>query len=77
MPFKHKSISYGLPQDKYNNDLIREYCEDLNCILDLERKPVAVKLFFDEEEYNQLQLIEPKNKLSYCCLVEKDTLRLD
>lgn len=73
MPFKHKSISYGLPQDKFNNDLIKEYCEDLNCIVNLERKPVAVKLFFDEEEYNELQWIEPKNKLSYCCLVEKAT----
>ena len=73
MPFKHKSISYGLPQDKFDNKLIREYCEDLNCILNLERKPVGIKLFFDEEEYNELQWEEPKFQLAYCCLVEKAT----
>ena len=38
MPFKHKSISYGLPKDKFDYEIIKEYCEDLNCILDLSRK---------------------------------------
>lgn len=73
MPFKHKSISYGLPQDKFNNSLIKEYCKDLDCILNLERKPVGVKLFFDEKEYNGIQWDEPKSQLAYCCLVEKAT----
>lgn len=73
MPIKHKSISYGLPQDKFNYELIKEYCEDLNCVLNLRRKPVGVKLFFDEEEYNEVEWNEPKSSLSYCCMVEKAT----
>ena len=73
MPFKHESISYGLPQDKFNNKLIKVYCDDLNCILNLDRKPVGIKLFFDEDEYNDLQWEEPKYQLAYCCLVEKAT----
>lgn len=73
MPFKHKSITYGLPQDDFNHKLIKEYCEDLDCILNLQRKPVGIKLFFTEEDYYDLNWDEPKGELAYCCLVEKAT----
>lgn len=73
MPFKHKSISYGLPQDKFDDASIKEYCEDLNCILNFSRKPVGIKLFYCQDEYNDLKWEEPKSQLAYCCMVEKAT----
>lgn len=73
MPFKHDSISYGLSQDKYDNSIIKSYCEDLQCALNLKRKPVGVKLHFTRESYEKSKLKEPKGKLSYCCVVEKAT----
>nr|WP_312215828.1 DUF169 domain-containing protein [Clostridioides sp.] len=73
MPIKHKAISYGLPQDKFNTDLIKDYCEDLNCILYMQRKPVGVKLLFTEDEYNDIDWREPGSQLAYCCMVEKAT----
>lgn len=73
MPFKHESISYGLPQDEYNRNLTKSYCEDLQCALDLKRRPVGIKLYFDKESYDKSEAKEPKGKLAYCCIVEKAT----
>lgn len=73
MPFKHESITYGFPQDPFDNNMVRELCEDLDCALNLVRKPVGIKLYFNEEDYNSLNWEEPKGSLSYCCIVEKST----
>ena len=73
MPFKHKSISYGLPQDPFDNEKLKEYYEDLQCALNLKRKPVGVKFYFTEEDYNNCEKDEPSGPLSYCCIVEKAT----
>lgn len=73
MPFKHEKISYGLPQDKFDSEMIKNLCEDLNCALDISRDIVAVKLFFTKEEYENINFDEPVAPLSYCCLVEKAT----
>lgn len=73
MPFKHQSISYGLPQDSYDSNLIENYCEDLQCALNLKRKPVGIKFYFTKESYDQSKVKEPAGQLSYCCVVEKAT----
>lgn len=73
MPFKHESISYGLPQDIDDKSITKSYCDDLQCALNLKRKPVGIKLYFDKEAYDESEVKEPKGKLSYCCVVEKAT----
>ncbi|MGL5379188.1 DUF169 domain-containing protein [Clostridium sp.] len=73
MPFKHKNISYGLPQDDFDKEFIKEICYDLNEVLELKRKPVGIKLCYCENEYNSFEWDEPNGKLSYCCMVEKAT----
>lgn len=73
MPFKHEKITYGFPQDPYDNSIIKELCEDINCALNFSRKPVGIKLYFDKEEYSKLEWKEPNAPLSYCCVVEKAT----
>lgn len=73
MPIKHKFVSYGIPQESLNKDMLKEYCEDLECLLGLERNPVGIKLFFNEEEYKKVDVKEPIAPLAYCCIVEKAT----
>ena len=73
LPFKHEKLSYGFPQDPFDNGMIRELCEDLNCALDLSRKPVGIKLCFTEEEYNNIDWVEPNGSFAYCVAVEKAT----
>ncbi len=73
MPFKYEKLSYGFPQDSFDNDIIRELCEDLDCALDLNRKPVGIKLFFNEEDYNAVEMEEPRCPLAYCVVIEKAT----
>lgn len=73
MPFKHERITYGFPQDPYDRSIVKELCEDLDCALNLARKPVGIKLYFTEEDYNNLNWEEPNAPQAYCCVVEKAT----
>lgn len=73
MPYVHPNITYGLPTDPMDNKLIGEYIEDLTSALGLKREPVGVKLIFDEEMYNNLDVRQVPGKMSYCCMVEKAT----
>ncbi|MCT4662075.1 MAG: DUF169 domain-containing protein [Tissierellales bacterium] len=73
MPFKHEKIKYGFVQDEFDSELLKNYCEDLDCALNFERKPVGVKLYFTEEDYKNEEWEEPRGKQSYCCMVEKAT----
>lgn len=73
MPFKHEKIKYGFPQDPYDKEIVKELCEDLDCALNLIRKPVGIKLYFSKEDYDNLDWDEPNSPLAYCCLVEKAT----
>lgn len=73
MPFKHEKITYGFPQDPYESSIIKELCEDIDCALNLSRKPVGIKLYFSEETYNSLDWEEPNAPQAYCCVVEKAT----
>lgn len=73
MPYKHPKITYGLPGDPLDRELISEYVEDLTMALGLERVPVGVKLVFSEEEYKSFDVEEIRGKMSYCCMVERAT----
>lgn len=73
MPFKYEKMSYGSPQGPFDNVIVGELCEDLDCALGLNRKPVGIKLFFSEEGYNAIEWEEPKFPMAYCVVVEKAT----
>lgn len=73
MPFKHEKLSYGFPQDPFDTDMVKELVEDLDCTLNLNRKPVGIKLCFTEEEYSGIKWDEPRVPLAYCVVVEKAT----
>lgn len=64
---------YGYPQNKYNGEQIRDLVENLDCALGFSRRPVGIKLFFSETEYDNLSWEEPRGKQAYCCIVEKAT----
>ncbi len=48
---------------KYSVDLIESY-------LDLNRKPVGVKFFFDKDEFDNLEIPQRERKLTYCNSVQ-------
>ncbi len=73
MPFKHEKISYGFPQDPHDKEIVKELVEDLDCALNLSRKPVGVKLCFTKEDYNSVNWDEPKGPMAYCVVIEKAT----
>jgi uncharacterized protein (DUF169 family) len=73
MPFKHEKITYGFPQDEFDYETLKEYCEDLDCALDFKRKPVGIKFYFTKEDYEDDSWEEARGKQPYCCMVEKAT----
>ena len=48
---------------KNSVDLIESY-------LDLERKPVGIKLFFDKDEFNNFEIPQKDRKVTYCNSVQ-------
>jgi len=73
MPVKNKNRIYGKPQREYSPEDVRDMVETLECVLGLTRKPVGVRLYFDQESYEGLDWPEPDSHLAYCCIVEKAT----
>ncbi len=73
MPFKSDKITYGIPADAFNQELIRSYVEDLSNTIGLQRKVVGVKLFFNEEEYNKCNVEALRGKTAYCVMIERAT----
>lgn len=57
--------STGELNKSFSNYLIEE--------LDLERKPVGVKILYSKEEYDKFEFEESKYKMAYCVYVEKAT----
>lgn len=49
---------------------IQKSAKILDTYLDLERKPVGVKIFFDKDEYENYDLKERENKVTYCNAVQ-------
>lgn len=72
-PYRHDNIFYGNSPKEFPKELVKEYVENLELMLDLKRKPVGIKLLFTEEEYNKCEVNEIKGKTAYCVMVEKAT----
>lgn len=49
---------------------IKESARIIDTYLDLERKPVGVKIFFDKESYENCEIEERFNKVTYCNAVQ-------
>lgn len=49
---------------------IKESSKILDTYLDLDRKPVGVKIFFDKDEYESSPIEEKPNKVTYCNAVQ-------
>ncbi|HBB27854.1 MAG TPA: hypothetical protein DC000_01135 [Clostridiales bacterium] len=73
MPFKSSKITYGIPSDGFNRELINEYIEDVKKELNLKREIVGIKLFFSKEEYDKCKIEPIKGKTAYCVMVERAT----
>lgn len=73
MPVKIKQKIYGKPQNAFVKETIQDLVESLECVLGITRRPVGVKLYFDQESYDALAWPEGDPHLAYCCIVEKAT----
>jgi len=71
MPFKSPKLIYGLPQDAYPQQSVNAFTADLTSELLLERCPVGVKLFFDQAEYDAVDVPEARSALPYCVMVKQ------
>jgi len=71
MPYKNPNITYGLPQDPYQRRKINAYTADLARELCLARRPVGVKLFFDQAGYDAVKTPELRSSLPYCVMVRR------
>lgn len=49
---------------------IKESAKLIEAYLDMDRKPVGVKFFFTEEDYNKCNFIERDNKVTYCNAIQ-------
>lgn len=69
MPYKNPKLVYGLPQDAYPSEELKAYTADLVTQLQLSRKPVGIKFFFDAEAYDAVDVPEAQNAMPYCVMV--------
>lgn len=73
MPFKSNKITYGIPADGFDNEMVGDYIDDLKKTIGLKREVVGVKLFFNKEEYEKCNVPTINGKVSYCIMVERAT----
>lgn len=73
MPVKKKNIIYNQNFKKYDSEKIIDYTNKIELLLGLTRKPVGVKLFLAQNEYDEYPFEEKNDRLAYCCVVEKAT----
>ena len=71
MPYKSKNLVYGAPQDAYPRESVNAHTADLTAALQLSRRPVGVKLFFDAAAYDAVDVPEARTAMPYCVMVRR------
>jgi len=56
---------------------IKNSIELIESYLDLDRKPVGVKFFFDQEEFDNFDVAQRDRKVTYCNSVGKQRSRYE
>ncbi|QQK08531.1 DUF169 domain-containing protein [Miniphocaeibacter halophilus] len=69
MPYIYKKKSVDNPGAPYDFDLIKDYNDIAEGVLELQRKIIGVKIVYDKEVYDSYKIDEPERKYSYCQMI--------
>lgn len=70
MPYKHSSITYGLPHEEYPKERIDQCIDTLKEVIGIDREPVAITLLFTKEDYDNYPVEEIDHGAAYCVMVK-------
>ena len=70
MPYKHSSITYGLPHEEYPKERIDQCIDTLKEVIGIDREPVAITLLFTKEDYDNYPVEEIDHATAYCVMVK-------
>ncbi|WP_100065605.1 DUF169 domain-containing protein [Miniphocaeibacter massiliensis] len=69
MPYIYKKKNVDSPGIPYDFNLIKDYNDIAEVILELKRKIIGVKIVYDKESYDSYKIDEPERKQSYCQII--------